>query len=280
MAEASSSHEADDTGGMSEWLTIGIMGGLGPYAHIDFEHRLLAAVADARRDQDYPPWILSSLPATPDRTACLLDGGPSPAPALRESLRRIAPVADFAVIPCNTAHAFLDALRGPGLPPILSIVDESVRAAVEAVGAQGRVGLMGTSGTLKSGLYPRRARALAPDLEWVTLLDLPDGEAAQVELTMRPIYGPPTAGGWAGGGIKAGTAADPKTGRAHHAALAEAVRRLAAAGAGCVVTACTEIPLALGRDPIDGTPLIDPLDVTARAAIAIACGRRPLPWRG
>lgn len=277
MAEASSSHGTHDMDDMPRWLTIGIMGGLGPYAHIDFEHRLLAAVADARRDQDYPPWILSSLPATPDRTACLLDGGPSPVPALRESLRRIAPVADFVVIPCNTAHAFVDALRGPGLPPILSIVDESVRAAVARVGPAGRVGLMGTSGTLTSGLYPRRARVIAPDLEWVTLLDLPDGEAAQTALTMRPIYGPPTAEGWAGGGIKGGTAADPLTGRPHHAALAEAVRRLAAAGAGCVVTACTEIPLALGRDPIDGMALLDPLDLTARAAIDIARGRRPLP---
>lgn len=252
------------------WQTIGVIGGLGPHAHIELERCLLAAV-DAQGDQDYPPWVLSSLPQTPDRTACLLGLGPSPVPALRESLRRIAGVAAFAVIPCNTAHAFLDALVDPALPPILSIVDASIHRAVAQLGPRGVVGLMGTTGTLESAIYPRRAAAIAPGLRWVSLLDLPDGRRVHEETTMRPIYGAADAQGRRlGGGIKGGTRADRATGRPHRDALAEAVGRLAAAGAGGVITACTEIPLALGRAPVDGIALIDPLDVAARAAVARA----------
>lgn len=264
----------------SRWRTIGIVGGLGPFAHIEFERCLLAAVPAAAVDQDFPPWLLSSQPGTPDRTAYLLGTGPSPVPALRASLRRLARAA-FAVIPCNTAHVFLDALTGPGLPPVLSIVDEAIAHAAARVGPRGLVGLLGTTGTLLCGLYPRRAAEVAPGLRFVSLLDLPGGAALHEETIMRPIFGPVDAdGARAGGGIKAGSRIDRWSGRSHHDALATGVTRLAAAGAAAVVTACTEITLALGRAPVDRVPLIDPLAVAAEAAVAIAAGRRAMPTSG
>lgn len=61
---------------------IGIVGGLGPHAHIEFERRLLAAITQPSSDQDYPEWVVSSIPQTPDRTAALLEGGPSPVSCL------------------------------------------------------------------------------------------------------------------------------------------------------------------------------------------------------
>jgi aspartate/glutamate racemase len=94
---------------------------------------------------------------------------------------------------------------------------------------------------------------------------------------MRPIYGPLREGRRQPGGIKCGGDRDPETGAFHRDVLEDAVRRLAGAGAVCVVTGCTEIPLALGRDPVDGTPLLDPLDLAARAAVRIARGELPLP---
>jgi aspartate/glutamate racemase len=44
-----------------------------------------------------------------------------------------------------------------------------------------------------------------------------------------------------------------------------------------VLTACTEIPLVLGRDSLGSIPLLDPMAVAAEEAIEIALGRRPLP---
>jgi aspartate racemase len=122
---------------------IGIMGGLGPHAHIELERLILAATADIlgrpAQDQDYPAWILSSVPATPDRTAALLSGGPSPLAALEESARRLCGRfgADFAVIPCNTAHAFLEELRPRVSIPIFDMVTETVKEALERVGPSG-----------------------------------------------------------------------------------------------------------------------------------------------
>ncbi|HSN87006.1 MAG TPA: aspartate racemase, partial [Thermoanaerobaculia bacterium] len=63
----------------------------------------------------------------------------------------------------------------------------------------------------------------------------------------------------------------------HRDNMAAAVRRLAGVGATCVVTGCTEVPLALGRESVDGTPLLDPLDLTAQRAVRIARGELPLP---
>ena len=51
----------------------------------------------------------------------------------------------------------------------------------------------------------------------------------------------------------------------------------AEAGAAIVLTACTEIPLVLGRERVDSIPLLDPMAVAAERAVEIALGRRPLP---
>ena len=78
---------------------IGIAGGMGPHAHLEFERRLLAAIERPSSDQDYPEWVVSSVPDTPDRTVALLEGGPSPIPSLLRSFERLAASgADFAVM--------------------------------------------------------------------------------------------------------------------------------------------------------------------------------------
>jgi len=256
---------------------IGIVGGLGPHAHIELERRLLAAVAEPGGDQTYPEWVVSSIPQTPDRTAALLEGGPSPLPWLVRSLERLAVCCDFAVIACVTAHAFLAEARAQVSLPVLDLVEVTLRAAAELSASPGRIGVLATTGALRSGIYARGLQRVAPHLELLSLLDLPEGEDLQEELLMRPVYGPLRGGRRLRGGVKSGGDRDPETGVSHHDTFAAAVRRLAAAGATCVVTGCTEIPIALGRDPVDGISLLDPLDLAARAAVRIARGELPLP---
>jgi len=262
---------------------IGIMGGLGPHAHIELERLILAEtrrlIGRAPHDQDYPPWILSSVPATPDRTAALLTGGPSPLPALVESARRISGKfgADFAVIPCNTAHAYLDELRVSVSIPVLDMVQETVLEALRRVGSSGGVGILGTTGTIKSGLYSDRVVQLGKGARAITPLDMADGETIQEELVMEPIFGPVVDGRPAGGGIKSGAFQDPEKRELLAQPLRKAAKMLAEKGADIVLTACTEIPLAVGRETADGVPLLDPMEVAARAAVEIAIGKRPLP---
>ncbi|MEA2693465.1 MAG: aspartate racemase [Acidobacteriota bacterium] len=255
---------------------IGILGGLGPYAHIEFERCLLAALGCPANDQAYPEWIVVSIPHTPDRTEALLGRGPSPIPAILQGLERLASGADFAAITCITAHAFLDEIRARARVPILDMVDLTLAAAQErASGA--RIGVLATTGALRSGIFSRPRTCRPSGLEVLSLLDLPGGLELQEDLVMRPIYGPLYGGLRRPGGIKSGGDRDPESGIPHRATLTAAVRALADAGASCVITGCTEIPLALGRDPVHGTLLLDPLEVAAHAAIRIARGQLSLP---
>ena len=68
------------------------------------------------------------------------------------------------VIACNTATAHaLSALRDEFDMPIIGVVEPGARAAV-AVTTGGRIGVIGTVGTIKSGAYERAIRAINPDV--------------------------------------------------------------------------------------------------------------------
>lgn len=250
---------------ISPWRRLpGIVGGLGPHAHVDFERRLLDRV-EVTCDQGYPPWLLSSLPQTPDRTSAVLGNGPSPASYLLTSLRRLADGgADFAVIACVTAHAFLDEIRGEVPLPILDIVEVSLEAAAEK-GVP--VAVLATSGTLRSRLFKQAARRLSPPLEILTLGALPDGWSLQEDLVMKAIYG-----------LKTGADRDPSSGTPYRDLLVAAAARLVGAGAGVVVAGCTEIGMVLGGGAApEGLRVVDPLDVAADRVLEICRGERPLP---
>jgi aspartate racemase len=251
---------------------IGIVGGLGPHAHLELEREILRAVDWAEQDQDYPEWVLASVPRTPDRTDAILHGGDSPVPWLARAIDQVSIRADFAIIACVTAHAFLAELRQQIALPVLDIVEEAIRSAHER-GCR-KIGVLATSGTLDSEVFDRAAARIDPPVEVISLLDLPEGESSQRRLVMGPVYDPDDE---YGASLKTGGAEDPALRETLAKPLREAVGELAAWGAEAVVMGCTEIPLALGHEPIDGVPLVDPMRTAARAAVEIARGRRDLP---
>lgn len=67
------------------------------------------------------------------------------------------------VVACNTstAHA-LEALHAASPVPVIGVVEPGARAAVRA-GPRGRIGVIGTAGTVASGAYLRAIRHLRPD---------------------------------------------------------------------------------------------------------------------
>jgi len=254
---------------MRQERLIGIVGGLGPFAHIDFERMLLAAASEvigARRDQDFPQWVLSSIPRTPDRTEAYFGEAEDPTPSLSRSLERLRGAgADFAVVACNTAHLFLARLRDESPLPIISLIEVTAGEAAR-IAPGGSVGLLATSGTLRSRLYhdPLEARGLRA----VSPFDLDGGETLQRRNVMEPIYGPWVDGRHRGGGIKTdGGSARART------LLEEAAGRLVAdGGAEVLVAGCTEIPLALEGEGVAGRPLLDPAALLAAAAVRYAYG--------
>ncbi len=232
------------------------------------------------RDQDYPPWILSSIPTTPDRTEDAKKIGPSSLPYLLNSIHRLCgtkeiPGADFVIIACNTAHMHLEQLRSVVQIPVLDMINETVREASQRLGPTSIIGVLATTGTLKEKLYSKAAKGFGR--RTISLLDLkdPEGndESLQENLIMEPIYGQLQNGIRSGNGIKSyGKATREEIDKLLHAA-----QILVEYGAEIILTACTEISLALRDLPNKGFQVLDPLDVVADISVDIASGERPLP---
>lgn len=219
---------------------IGILGGMGPLATVDFMKKIIDATP-APNDQAHVPVLAHSDPRIPDRSDAILGSGPSPLPVLRRGLQTlVAASAHCIAIPCNTAHHWHAALAAQSPVPVLHIAD-AVGDALRARGAR-RIGLLATDGTLKAGVYQRRIHA--PGIHWVT----PDAIGqAQV---------------MAGRAVKAGDTA-------HGTQLLEAAARaLLARGAEVIVLACTEIPVALESSAIARESCIDATQALAAGCVA------------
>lgn len=221
----------------------GVLGGLGPAATIDFMRRVLA-LGDAIAEQQHVRLLVDQNPGVPNRQQAILADGVSPGPALAAmaaGLERAG--ADFLVMPCNTAHAFSDAIEAAVSIPLVSIID----VTVEACGRAAKVGVLATDGCLASGVFQlvlaeRGKDAILPD-------------AVETEALMRLVTR-----------IKAGdTGADIADGMRN---LAQA---LVARGAGVIIAGCTEIPLVLDAGML-GVPLVSSTEALARATVAFAGG--------
>ncbi len=231
---------------MNERKVIGVLGGMGPLATVDLYRKIIEATP-AQRDQDHLHVIIESNPAVPDRTEALLYDGPDPTPLLLAGARRLASAgADFIVVPCNTAHAFLPRIAGSVPVPFVSMVEETASTIAERwTGCT--VGILATSGTVSANLYQSA-------FERHGLASVTPTSEAQSGI-MRAI-----------GGVKAGMLGDEQTELAQTAAT-----ELIARGAQVLITACTELPLILRQEHVS-VPLIDPTFVLAQAAVERALG--------
>ncbi|GCE28525.1 aspartate racemase [Dictyobacter alpinus] len=149
--------------------TIGILGGMGPAATADFYQRIITSTA-ACCDQEHLHVLIDSYSHTPDRTAFLLGNGEDPTPALLSMARRLEHAgADLLVIACNTAHAFMEELVLAVSIPIINWIDEATSGVTKASPHLQRVGLLATTGTIKSNLYQHsflahNVQVIIPDL--------------------------------------------------------------------------------------------------------------------
>ncbi|MEW8979581.1 MAG: amino acid racemase [Symbiobacterium sp.] len=228
--------------------TIGILGGMGPEATADLFLKIIRATP-ARTDQEHIRVLIDNNPAIPDRTAAILGRGPDPVPLLTRTARLLEQWgADLIVIPCNTAHYFHDQVQASVHVPVLHIMKETAAFLRERYPGLSAVGVLATTGTVRTGLYQRflgerGLHALVPDDE------------GQQEV-MDCIYGEH--------GVKAGHTGPEVTER-----LVRVAQSLVARGAGAVIAGCTELPIVLhdGDLPV---PVIDPTRILAEAAVRAA----------
>jgi hypothetical protein len=64
---------------------LGVLGGMGPAATVDFLDKFVA-LTPAIRDQEHLPVLVNFAPQIPDRSAAILGNGPSPLPAMQRAL--------------------------------------------------------------------------------------------------------------------------------------------------------------------------------------------------
>ena len=227
---------------------IGVLGGMGPEATLDCFGKIIKNTP-AQRDQDHLRVVIDSNPAVPDRTAAIVEDGPSPVPMIVEGCHALEKAgADFIIIPCVSAHFFIAEIQQQANLPILSIFDAVAETIVQDYPEIEFVGLLGTTGTVKGGLFQKRlAREKIKTI-------VPDG-AVQSKI-MEAIYD-----------IK--NAAPSRTNAEITADLFAAADGLIADksnGAQAIIAGCTEIPLALGQQDLS-VPFFDTLTILARAAI-------------
>jgi aspartate racemase len=131
---------------------IGILGGMGTQAGLDFCNKL-AKLNKGKTDQQYPLFVLynkSNIPGRPENLhkynkvlKSLLAG----CKFLEKSKCK------FIVIPCNTAHYWFDDLQKKTKIPIISMPREVYAHSIKACKKNSKIGLLATEGTIKTGVY-------------------------------------------------------------------------------------------------------------------------------
>ena len=104
---------------------VGIIGGVGPAATVDFMNKIVART-DAARDQDHVKLVVEHNPQIPDRTDNLMGEGMDPTISLYSACKKLeSNDADVIAIPCNTAHAFVERIQRHLTIPILDMPFEN-----------------------------------------------------------------------------------------------------------------------------------------------------------
>lgn len=225
---------------------IGVFGGMGPAATVDFMEKLVQ-LTPAMRDQEHFPVIVASLPHIADRSASILNQGPDPLPALLAGIDLLNHVGVGVVaIACNSAHHWYAQMAARSQAPIIHIAQACVAAVPLSCAL--RVAVLGTRGALQSGFYQDalRHRGIA--------FTVPDAIGqAHVDECIRLVKA---------GDLTAGTCA-----------FEQAIAPLAGRGVSVVIMGCTELPIAARDARVTSLQLIDSTLELARATVGFALAK-------
>lgn len=225
---------------MNKSKIIGVIGGMGPLATVNF-YEMLISMTKVENDQEHPRVIIDSNPKVPDRTKAILENAPSPAPVIIETAKTLqAAGADFLGMPCVTAHHFYEEIQAAVDIPLIHMIRETAEQYSSKYMGK-KAGLLSTSGTIKAKIFQK---AFPPQA-----ILTPD-EETQSNLVMKAIYG-----------VKGGDVAASKP------MIMQAAEKLIADGAELLIAGCTEIPLILKTEDIP-VPLLDPVVVLAKCCLS------------
>ncbi len=182
-------------------------------------------------------------------TARVPYGTKSAATALRFSRENISLLLErsvkLVVIACNTASAeALPRLETEYDVPLVGVIKPGVTAALNAA-VNGKVGVIGTTGTIRSGAYQENIKALRPDVEVFT--------------QACPLFVPLAEEGWTDGDVP-------------RAVAREYLKVYDNTGIDTLVLGCTHYPLLkpiIGEVMGESVTLVDSAVETARVVEAV-----------
>ena len=148
---------------------IGILGGMGTQAGLDFCNKL-AILNRGKIDQEYPLFILYNKANIPGRPESIGIHTKNLTKNLNVKKNKIKyqlvlkslvkgcnllkkSKCKFLVIPCNTAHYWYDDLKKRINLPIINMPREVYRHTIKQCKKNSTIGLLATEGTLRTGIY-------------------------------------------------------------------------------------------------------------------------------
>lgn len=218
--------------------TVGIIGGMGPVATNDL-YRKIIDNTNASNDYEHLHVIIDSNTKIPDRTSFIMSGGEDPSKALvRSALKLEYMGADFIIMPCNTAHYFIEAIKKYIEIPVLNII----RATADYIQAKGikKPLLLATEGTYKTGIYKDMF-----DEKGMALVYPTDHEKAIVNDVIYRVKSNDFSG---------------------YESLLQIMENHREEGIDGIILGCTELPVLFQGKSID-ISLVDPTLALAKAAV-------------
>lgn len=221
-----------------------ILGGMGTLATTNFLVELNKKHTPTK-DQDFFNYMLFNHAEIPDRTLYILDNSaPSPLPALLADIEQLNILKlDFIVIPCNTAHYFINDLINATSIPIINMIKETV--ATIPSNTTKKIGLAVTQGTLDSQLYEQELifnghEVILPD----ATLQHKINELVYTYIKQQSII--------------------------NHLLYQEILEEFQQLGSDITLLGCTELSLANSHDPLKKFPVIDAEEILLEKTYQLA----------
>jgi aspartate racemase len=136
---------------MSDEGVLGVLGGMGPDATVNFMNSIIATTP-ATRDQDHIEMVVYNDPKIPDRNTAIREGAESPLPRLQRNAQKLEQSGvTLIALPCNTAHFYYDDLVSSVSVELLNIVEET-KKCIQKEGISSAA-LLSTSTVMETDIY-------------------------------------------------------------------------------------------------------------------------------
>ncbi|MDA7486455.1 amino acid racemase [Candidatus Pelagibacter ubique] len=215
---------------------IGILGGMGTQAGLDFCNKL-AMLNRGKSDQEYPLFMLynkSNIPGRPESIGTQtksLSAIPRSSKNTKKYNNVLKSLLDgcksleksgcrFIVIPCNTAHYWYEDLKKKIKIPIINMPKEVFIETKKSCKKNSKIGLLATEGTLKTEIYNKIFKK-----DYVLIKPLSNLQTSSVNKTIKHIKM---------GNIKLA-----------EKAIKPAIKYLIKQKCKKIILGCTEIPIAI-----------------------------------